>query len=229
MQHAWTKYGADAFVFTVIETCAPAQLIEREQFYLDTLRPYDRVIGFNNAHCADVPSRGLKHGPISDEKRAKLSEAARHRPPPSDEARANLRAARAAHPPISDAGRQKMRESHKRRPPISDATRAKMRAVQKGHTYSDEARKKMSAAAKNRPPRSEESRKKTSNILRAQHEAGRTVTYKPRHVVTTPEGEEVLVNMTAFVREHGFPYNAVVHALRAGTKYKGYAIRRIAD
>jgi group I intron endonuclease len=36
-QRAWTKYGADAFVFEILEECSREQCIKREQHYLDSL------------------------------------------------------------------------------------------------------------------------------------------------------------------------------------------------
>lgn len=37
MQAAWNKYGPDVFTFTVLEECPPARLVEREQWWIDTL------------------------------------------------------------------------------------------------------------------------------------------------------------------------------------------------
>lgn len=40
LQNAWNKYGRRVFVFTLIETVVDTgMLIEREQYYLDTIRP----------------------------------------------------------------------------------------------------------------------------------------------------------------------------------------------
>lgn len=39
LQHAWGKHGEGAFVFRVLERCDRAALIEREQHYIDTLKP----------------------------------------------------------------------------------------------------------------------------------------------------------------------------------------------
>ena len=36
LQNAWNKYNEAVFVFEVLETCAPEQCIEREQYHLDT-------------------------------------------------------------------------------------------------------------------------------------------------------------------------------------------------
>lgn len=37
LQRAWDKYGADAFVFEILEECEPERCIEREQYHLDDL------------------------------------------------------------------------------------------------------------------------------------------------------------------------------------------------
>jgi|ERR1035437_2744881 group I intron endonuclease len=49
LQHAWNFYGEDTFLFEIIEETNPKQeiLFDREQHYLDKLKPYDRVLGYN--------------------------------------------------------------------------------------------------------------------------------------------------------------------------------------
>lgn len=66
LQRAWDKYGAEAFEFYIIEYVEPAQLIEREQYYLDTLQPE-----YNMSTLAAVPCV-----PVTEEARAKLRDAA---------------------------------------------------------------------------------------------------------------------------------------------------------
>jgi group I intron endonuclease len=39
LQRAWNKYGEQSFNFEIIESCSPYLLYEREQFYLDLLKP----------------------------------------------------------------------------------------------------------------------------------------------------------------------------------------------
>lgn len=41
LQRAWNKYGQNNFKFDIIETCDPLVQFEREQFYLNTLNPFD--------------------------------------------------------------------------------------------------------------------------------------------------------------------------------------------
>lgn len=39
LQRAWNKYGEENFVFETVEKCEKSNLINREQFYSDSLRP----------------------------------------------------------------------------------------------------------------------------------------------------------------------------------------------
>jgi group I intron endonuclease len=47
LQHAFDKYGREAFLFEIIEECPESIKDKREQWYLDTLRPHDKNIGYN--------------------------------------------------------------------------------------------------------------------------------------------------------------------------------------
>lgn len=38
LQHAWTKYGAEAFDFVVVEQCAQQELLSRKQAWIDWSR-----------------------------------------------------------------------------------------------------------------------------------------------------------------------------------------------
>lgn len=44
LQNSWNKYGENEFSFEVIELCDISLLIEREQFYIDTLKPYYNIV-----------------------------------------------------------------------------------------------------------------------------------------------------------------------------------------
>lgn len=60
LQRAWVKYGEDAFVFSVLEECAPKQLTEREQHWIDSTDCLDRAKGFNRAPRAGS-QLGFRH------------------------------------------------------------------------------------------------------------------------------------------------------------------------
>ena len=49
LQNAWNKYGHDKFLFEIIEETESDQkiLFERENYYLSTLKPYERNVGYN--------------------------------------------------------------------------------------------------------------------------------------------------------------------------------------
>lgn len=47
LQRAFSKNGEQSFVFEVLEKCNREVLLEREQWYLDTLSPTDRTRGYN--------------------------------------------------------------------------------------------------------------------------------------------------------------------------------------
>lgn len=71
LQHAWDKYGEDAFVFEIIEPVLFCEdLTTRETYWIKTLRAADRKYGYNVLPIAGS-SLGTKH---TDEQRAAQSE-----------------------------------------------------------------------------------------------------------------------------------------------------------
>lgn len=52
LQRAWNKYGEQNFKFEIIEECHPEQCLIREQYYLDTLTPWDYKIGYNSSRVS---------------------------------------------------------------------------------------------------------------------------------------------------------------------------------
>ncbi len=59
LQRAWNKYGAQHFIFQVIEYCGQDELFNREQYWLDKLQPFE-CVGFNIGRDAQAPQRGRK-------------------------------------------------------------------------------------------------------------------------------------------------------------------------
>lgn len=47
LQRAWNKYGAGAFVFSILEVAPRDKLVEREQYWIDTTGCCDRTKGYN--------------------------------------------------------------------------------------------------------------------------------------------------------------------------------------
>lgn len=78
LQFAWNKYLEVNFVFIIIEYCEISNLIEREQFYIDTLKPQynlaptaQNMLNFKHSEeTKKIISEKAKN--ISDETRAKM-------------------------------------------------------------------------------------------------------------------------------------------------------------
>jgi hypothetical protein len=130
-------YGLEAIRFEVLEHCDKEKLKEREQSYIDFIKPT-----FNTLPCADS-CRGMRYSKetrekvraaatnISDETRRKRSEAAKRQWADPEKRARTVNA-------ITEAGNR-------------PETRAKIRAVQANRApISDETRKRMSESAKNR-------------------------------------------------------------------------------
>jgi group I intron endonuclease len=67
LQYAFNLYGEKNFIFTIIEFVNIENLIEREQYWLDATKCYDRTIGFNICLKANS-SLGVKRTPEFKEK-----------------------------------------------------------------------------------------------------------------------------------------------------------------
>lgn len=57
---SFQKYGKDSFMWEIIEECTQDVLWEKEQYYLDTLQPFNEK-GYNSARVVKAPMTGKKH------------------------------------------------------------------------------------------------------------------------------------------------------------------------
>jgi group I intron endonuclease len=159
LQAAWNKHGERAFEFFVLETVDNAcKLLERENFWIASMKSADRRCGFN---CCPVAGSqlGMKH---SDQARAKMSATRRgKKKSPEHQARINK----------SLAGRK-----------LSEQCKQLLSAARKGSKHSEQARMKMSESRKGKRA-SLEARAKISAALKARHAAyhaaGVTISGKP--------------------------------------------------
>lgn len=60
LQRSWNKHGKDKFLFSIIEECDQNNLIEREQYWIDELKPYLKDIGFNMLREACAGNNAFK-------------------------------------------------------------------------------------------------------------------------------------------------------------------------
>lgn len=81
LQRAWNKYGENTFTFHVLEYCEKEKLIEREQYWIDTLKPEYNIaliagssLGIKRSIKTKQLQRNLKLGKsLSLEHRNKIS------------------------------------------------------------------------------------------------------------------------------------------------------------
>jgi group I intron endonuclease len=66
LQRAWNKYGESNFIFEILEFCEKEKLIEREQFYLDTLQPFYNTLKIAGSNL------GFKHSKETKERLSKI-------------------------------------------------------------------------------------------------------------------------------------------------------------
>jgi group I intron endonuclease len=125
LQNSWNKYGGGSFKFTVLETVSDTtKLIEREQYFIDTLKSHDKKIGFNIFKTAGSPL-GRKH---SQETKDKIGQSNRGKKY-SEQALENFRNAQ-----------RLRRETYV----ISDETRKKLSLANTGRKHTEKAKKAIS-------------------------------------------------------------------------------------
>jgi predicted GIY-YIG superfamily endonuclease len=91
LQRSWNKYGSEVFEFSILEEVEIHSLLEKEQYWIDTLKPV-----FNKAKVAGT-SQGIVR---SEETRLKqrLAKLGTKRGPRTQEHKDNLRLAQKNHP-----------------------------------------------------------------------------------------------------------------------------------
>ena len=182
LQRAWNKYGEDTFEFLIIEECEPVKkiLIEREQFWIDTVHAYGKT-GYNVAKTAGASMAGMKHTKSTlkkmrgrnwtEEQRLGISGENNHmygrtHTPEVKEKLSELGKGKThteehkekikgeGNPMYgkkhTEESKARMSEAQKNRPPASPETCKKISIANKGHRHTDETRKKMSDVKKER-------------------------------------------------------------------------------
>lgn len=138
LQRAWDKYGESAFEFVVLEEVERSRtaLIEREQYWIDSLDAANPRRGYNIAPLA-WSSLGVKHGPEVTQKR--LAALAARTPEQKAATAEKLAAARRGHK-HSPETLAKMRGQKR-----TEETKRKIGQAHKGRVISQEQRRKIAA------------------------------------------------------------------------------------
>lgn len=107
---------------------------------------------------------------------------------------------------------------------VSEETRQKLSAAFKGRFVSEETRKKIAEARKRQviKPHTEEAKQRMSERTLLQMSTH-------RHIVITPEGEELLVHLPSFCRENNLNYESMVATIRRKKTNKGYLVQRVSQ
>ena len=133
LQNIFNKHGMDVLVFKEIEACKPEQLLEREQYYLDTLKPTLNTLKIAGS------SMGYKY---TEEQKQNISKGRKGKQ-------------------VSPEGLAKMKlkmQSPEMRKHLSDLAKGRP-APNKGKPMSEEQKRKLSEIKKGKPLSEEHKRK----------------------------------------------------------------------
>lgn len=134
LQNAWNKYGPAAFRFEVLERVEASLLIEREQAWIDEVRPQ-----FN---CRPVAGSqlGFRH---SEESRALIGRIQIGKKA-SEETRRKMSLAHKGRRHTEES-KQKMREARVgwKPPPISEETRRRMGDASRGRVFTEQHKQRL--------------------------------------------------------------------------------------
>lgn len=146
LQEAWSIYGEQAFVFSVLAECDPKDKLNLEQSFLPKERTVEALLlnGFYNQCPVAGSQAGTKRSPEEVERMRERSSN-----PSIEQRRA-----------VSEANRRRV---------ITDESRQKHRDARIGSKHSPETREKMRISSSGRK-HSEESRRKISETKRKQYQ-----------------------------------------------------------
>jgi group I intron endonuclease len=146
LQNSWNFYGKDSFVFEIVEVSELHELLEREQYYLDTLKPHVRKIGYNI--CKRANSRlGVKENPEITRKRKLIQKEVMSRPEVIEKIKkTNKTWETKTKRSIASIGR-KWNESSKK-----SFSEKKKKLLKESGGYSQETKNKMSIAKRGKIP-----------------------------------------------------------------------------
>lgn len=151
LQRAWNKYGADNFVFNILEECPESDLDYFEKYYISL---YDTV---NNGYNIENGGNAQKH--LSEETKKKLSDSHKGKTVSDETRRKMSESQKGDKNPMfgkhhTEETKKKISENNKGKTghPITDAQREICRQANLGKIMSDETKDKISRANIGRIP-----------------------------------------------------------------------------
>lgn len=130
LQKEWNKYQQDRFVFGIIEETTKEKKRDREQYYIDKLKPeYNKIMNIREGPNPNEISQTLKGREFSQEHKDKLAQANKNRVW-REESRKKNRQHR-LNSKLSDKTKEKISQSLKGRK-VREETREKIRKSHKG-------------------------------------------------------------------------------------------------
>lgn len=215
LQHAWNKYGEDAFVFEPMLICAPDHCLAYEQLIIDALRCADGKSGYNCSPTAGSP-RGVKRSAetrakigalsrtrkMSDENKRKLSErmkGVRRTPEEMAKAVATRRANGTKMPKWTEERKKKFSEMMRGRK-LSAETIAKIANANRGKKRSPEFVARMAALKRGKKQSAETIAKRVAAMTgkkrgphSAEHRAALCLAWKTRRKRMPAKGQMAFI------------------------------------
>lgn len=205
LQNSWNKYGERSFEFKILERCEIDMLLEREQFWINSI---GNELTYNIAQNTSAPMLGLKHTAETLARMAKSQTGRKH----SLETLAKM----------SIAQKNRVFKPHEIE---------RMRTISIGRKATPETRAKLSAMRQNP---SAELRYKFGNATRGKKRKPESVRKSTEakygtFIVTNPLGEEfTVIGLAPFCREHGLDQGTMSRvALGKSKSHKGWKCRKV--
>jgi group I intron endonuclease len=179
LQNAWIKYGENAFIIEVIEICPLYKqiILEREQYYIDTLKPeYNKCpkagSSLGRSHSNETKEKiklALKEKPWSDERR-KASDNISKKLSLIKEMKQWVKDLKKIKKDFDKVSKKIIKLENKKKINVNKKTKSLSEAMFKnknrlGKIHTEESKLKMSLAKKGKP-RSEETKIKISQTLK---------------------------------------------------------------
>lgn len=217
LQNAYNKYGSNEFSFEIIEECVEFELMEKEQYWCDTLDAANS--GYNIVKFVVAPMKGRR---CSEETKKNMSKAQFKRfelnpiVPFSEERRKKM----------SDAALKRMEENPALKEELS-LIGSRLAANNIGRKHSGQALKNMTECKKYLPPPSEETKMKISEAMMGEKNPfyGKNHSEETKAILSSLASERIGEKNPFYGKSHSEETRAMISSLaseRIGEKNSFY-------